>query len=67
MCVNYRDLNKGSPEDDFLLLDIAVIVDKTAGHTLFSFMYGFFDCKQIQMALEDREDLIHHLLEHFML
>lgn len=41
MCVDYRDLNKASPKDDFPLPHIDMLVDATAGHALFSFMDGF--------------------------
>ena len=32
MCVDYRDLNKASPNDDFPLLHVDILVDNTAGH-----------------------------------
>ena len=43
MCIDYRDLNKASPKDDFLLLHIDVLVDNTTGHKMLSFMDGFSD------------------------
>lgn len=42
MCVDYRDLNKASPKDDFPLPHIDVLVDSTAQHSFFSFMDGFY-------------------------
>ncbi|PKI73581.1 hypothetical protein CRG98_006029 [Punica granatum] len=54
VCVDYRDLNKASPKDNFPLPHIDVLVDNTARHTLFSFMDGFSGCNQIQMAEEDK-------------
>ena len=41
MCVDFRDLNKASPKDDFPLPHIDVLVDNTARHALLSFMDGF--------------------------
>ncbi|XP_031402658.1 uncharacterized protein LOC116212231 [Punica granatum] len=41
VCVDYRDLNKASPKDNFPLPHIDVLVDNTARHTLFSFMDDF--------------------------
>jgi len=41
MCVDYRDLNKASPKDDFPLPHIDVLVDSTAKSKVFSFMDGF--------------------------
>ena len=55
MCVDFRDLNKTSPKDDFPLPHIDVLVDNTAGHALLLFMDGFLGYNQIKMALEDKE------------
>jgi len=55
MCVDYRDLNKSSPKDDFPLPHIDVFVDSIAKSKVFSFMDGFSGYSQIKMALEDRE------------
>lgn len=41
MCVEYCDLNKASPNDDFPLPFIDVLVDNTTQHSVFSFMDGF--------------------------
>ena len=40
MCVDYRDLNRESPKDDFSLPHIDVLVDNTAQHKVFSCMDG---------------------------
>ena len=55
ICVDFRDLNKANPKDDFPLPHIDVLVDNTAGHALLSFMDGFSWYNQIKMALEDME------------
>ena len=55
MCVDYRDLNRESPKDDFPLPHIDVLVDNTAQHKIFSFMDGFSGYNQIKMAPEDME------------
>ena len=54
-CVDYRDLNRASPKDDFPLPHIDVLVDNTAQHKVFSFMDGFSGYNQIKMAPEDME------------
>ena len=41
MCVDYRDLNRESPKDDFPLPHIDVSVNNTAQYKVFSFMDGF--------------------------
>ncbi|XP_077248956.1 uncharacterized protein LOC143888427 [Tasmannia lanceolata] len=53
MCVDFTDLNKASPKDDFPLPHIDILVDNTAGHALLSFMDGFSGYNQIKMAPED--------------
>ncbi|XP_016747561.2 uncharacterized protein [Gossypium hirsutum] len=58
MCVDYRDLNKASPKDNFLLPHIDTLVDNTVGYSLFSFMDGFFEYNQIKMHPEDMEKTI---------
>ncbi|RVW84684.1 Transposon Tf2-2 polyprotein [Vitis vinifera] len=42
VCVDFRDLNKASPKDDFPLPHIDMLVDSTVGHPMLSFMDGFF-------------------------
>ena len=52
MCVDYRDLNRASPKDDFTLPHIDVMVDNAAQHKVLSFMDGFSRYNQIKMAPE---------------
>jgi hypothetical protein len=53
MWVDFRDLNKACPKDDFPLPHIDVLVDNTKGSALMSFMDGFSGYNQIQMAPKD--------------
>ncbi|RVW83543.1 Transposon Ty3-G Gag-Pol polyprotein [Vitis vinifera] len=53
--VDFRDLNKASPKDDFPLPHIDMLVDSIAGHSMLSFMDEFSGYNQILMALEDME------------
>src|SRR2546425_3006379 len=55
MCVDYRDLNKASPKDDFPLPHIDVLIDNAAGKGCYSIMDGFSGYNQIKMAVKDRE------------
>ena len=41
MCVDYRDLNRASPKDNFPLPHIDILVDNMTNFSLFSFMDGF--------------------------
>nr|XP_027090330.1 uncharacterized protein LOC113711365 [Coffea arabica] len=54
-CVDYRDLNKASPKDDFPLPNIHILLDNTAGHEIESFCDCFAGYHQILMAEEDSE------------
>ncbi|XP_012461287.1 uncharacterized protein LOC105781298 [Gossypium raimondii] len=55
MYVDYRDLNRASPKENFPLPHIDTLVDNTAKYSLFSFMDGFSGYNQIKMAPEDME------------
>jgi len=55
MCVDYRDLNRASPKENFPLPNIDILVDNAANFALFSFMDGFSGYNKIKMALEDME------------
>ena len=55
VCVDFKDLNKVRPNDDFLLPHIDLLVDSTTSHLMLSFMDGFSGYNQILMALEDME------------
>lgn len=55
MCVDYRDLNRASPKDDFHLPYIDVFVHNNFQFLVFSFMDGFSNYNQIEMALADME------------
>ena len=57
VCVDFRDLNKASPNDDFPLPNIDMLVDSTAKHSMLSFMDGFSGYNKIMMALEDMEKM----------
>ncbi|KAA3477044.1 RNA-directed DNA polymerase (Reverse transcriptase), Ribonuclease H [Gossypium australe] len=53
--LDYRDLNKASPKDNFPLPHIDTLVDNTSDYSLFSFMDGFSRYNQIKMHPEDME------------
>ena len=55
VCVDFRNLNKASPKDDFPLSHIDMLVDSTTGHAMLSLMDGFSGYNQIMMALEGSE------------
>ena len=40
VCVDFRDLNRACPKDDFPLPNTELMVDLTIGHEVLSFMDG---------------------------
>lgn len=55
VCVDFRDLNKACPKDDFPIPISEILVDATQGYEIFSFMDGFSGYNKIKMAPEDQE------------
>ena len=53
--MDFINLNKASPKDDFPLPHIDMLVDSIGGHAMLSFMNGFSGYNKILMASEDRE------------
>ena len=60
MCVDFTDLNKACPKDNYPLPCIDQLVDSTAGHRLLSFMDAFSGYNQIKMDEQIKKK--HHLL-----
>ena len=54
MCVDYRDLNKACPKDDFFLPHIDTLVDSTASNAIYSSMDDFSGYNQIMMVVIDK-------------
>jgi hypothetical protein len=54
VCVDYRDINKACPKDNFPTPFIDQIVDDCAGNEIFSLMDGFSGYNQINIAPEDQ-------------
>lgn len=53
--IDFRDLNKACPKDDFPLPNIDMIVDMTVGYEIYSLMDGFSGYNQNKIAPEDQE------------
>nr|AAQ56376.1 putative polyprotein [Oryza sativa Japonica Group]AAQ56400.1 putative polyprotein [Oryza sativa Japonica Group] len=53
MCVDFTDLNKACPKDDFPLPRIDQLVDSTAGYELMSFLDAYSGYHQIHMNPAD--------------
>ena len=54
-CVDFRNLNRACPKDEFSLPNMDLLIDSAAGSAIFSFMDGFSGYNQIRMALRDAE------------
>lgn len=55
MCIDYRELNKDTLKDHFLLLFIDQVLDTLGGKKYFSFLDGFSGYNQIQLAPADQD------------
>jgi len=55
ICVDYRELNKATQKDHFPLPFIDQVLDTLAGKKFFSFLDGFSEYNQIQIAPEDQD------------
>ncbi|CAL9004835.1 unnamed protein product [Prunus brigantina] len=54
VCVDYTDLNKACPKDNFPLPRIDQLVDSTSGNQLLSFMDAYSSYNQIMMYEDDK-------------
>ena len=54
-CVDFSNLNKACPKEEFPLPNMDLLVDSATGSAMFSFMDGFSGYNQIRMAPKDAE------------
>jgi hypothetical protein len=54
VCVDYRDINKYCPKDNYPMPFIDQIIDNCAGSLIFSFMDGFSGYNQIEILPADQ-------------
>ena len=55
ICIDFWDLNRACPKDDFPLPHIDLIIDNTTSYEMLSFMDRFSGYNQIQLAEEDQD------------
>jgi Reverse transcriptase (RNA-dependent DNA polymerase) len=55
ICVDFRDLKKACPKDDFPLPVTEIIIDHTSSYEVFSFMDSYAGYNQIKMTPEDEK------------
>ena len=56
-CVDFRNLNRVYPKDEFSLPNRDLLIDSMAGNVMFSFIDGFSGYNQIRMASRDAEKI----------
>ena len=56
VCIDFRDLNKATPMDGYLMLIADMLVDAVAGHKVISFMDDNAGYNQIFMVEEDSKN-----------
>lgn len=56
VCVDFRDLNRTCPKDDFPIPITEMVIDSTTGYGALSFMDGFSGYNQIKMDEHDAID-----------
>ena len=56
-CVDFRNLDRACPKDEFPLPNMDLLIDSVAGSAMFSFMNGFNGYNHIRMAPRDEEKI----------
>lgn len=57
ICMDFRDIDKACPKDDFPLPNIDMIIDSIVGYEVLSLMDGFSNYNQIKIAKEDQHKI----------
>ena len=66
--MDFRNINKVSPKDDFPFPHIDILIDSIAGHAMLSFMDGFSGYNQIMNGSQGQgEDIFYHRVGHLLL
>ena len=66
--INFRDLNRACPKDDFPLPHIDLLIDNTVVYEILSFMDDFLGYNQIRLAEEDQDkNFFHYSLGYLLL
>ncbi|KAL6192075.1 hypothetical protein ACLB2K_038462 [Fragaria x ananassa] len=60
VCIDYRDLIKACPKDEFPPPNMDMLIDSTSGQGMLSFMDGFSGYNQMKMAARDAKKTTFH-------
>lgn len=55
VCIDFQDINKACPKDNFPLPNIDMIVDMTTRYEIYSLMNAFFGYNKIKIVPKDQE------------
>jgi hypothetical protein len=58
MCIDYTNLNKACPKDEYPLPQICQIVDSTTSCELLTFLDAYSDYHQISLAIDNKEKIV---------
>jgi hypothetical protein len=53
ICMDFRNLNRGTPKDEYMMPVADLLIDSTSGNNVISFLDGNAGYNQIFMAKED--------------
>jgi hypothetical protein len=68
MCIDYTNLNKACPKDEYPLPRICQIMDSTTTSELLSFLDTYSGYDQIRLATDDEEkNTIYYAVQNFLL
>ncbi|GKV43104.1 hypothetical protein SLEP1_g50439 [Rubroshorea leprosula] len=59
-CIDFRDLNKACPKDEFSVLNMDVLMDNIVGSKMYSHMDGSSGYNQVSMCPNNAEKTIFH-------
>lgn len=58
ICINFRDLSKASPKNDFPLSHMDILVNNIIKNVIYSFMKGFSRYNQLIIVKKDKDNTI---------
>ena len=58
ICIDFRNLNLATPNDQYPMPTVDSLVDSTVGYQVYSFMDGYADYNQIYIAEDDVHKMV---------
>ena len=60
ICIDFRNLNLATPNDEYIILVADMVVDVAAKNRILIFMDGYSGCNQIYLAKKDIHKTVFH-------